>query len=153
MPYYDYAVPAKKEPPQHGWIATVPLAHEGSWLFIYNDETMEKRLVHIPFGSVFTTRSDVYHGGCLVNAGNCRMQISFLVNHMADYYRKIGNVSQYICLNNGIYNPDHFNICSELSPVNQETTQDLTSKVQEIEDNYIFDSYMWLSVGKAHGNT
>ena len=85
MPHHDYSVPAEIEPEQHGWIATVTLAREGSWLFIYNDELTEKRLVHIPFGTVFTMISYVYHGGCLGTAGNFQMQISFLINHMAEY--------------------------------------------------------------------
>ena len=74
-----YDVQAEIETEQHGWIATVPLALEGSWFFIYNDKLTAKRLVHIPFGNVFAMRSDVYYGGCLGTAGNCWMQSSFLV--------------------------------------------------------------------------
>ena len=152
MPHCDYTVPANKEPKQHGWISTVPLSRKGFWLLIYNDELMAKRLVHIPCGTVFTMRSDIYHAGCLGTAGNRPMQIAFLVNHMADYYREFGHISKDICFNNGIYNPTNVNICYALSLVNKETIHDMTSLAQEIEDNYIFCSYMWPSVGKAHGN-
>ena len=54
-------------------------------MFIFNDELTAKSLVQIPFGTVFAMRSDVYYGEFLGTAGNYQMQISFLVNHMAEY--------------------------------------------------------------------
>ena len=150
VPHRDYRVDANFEPEQHGWIATIPLAREGSWLFIYNDELTEKKLVHIPFGTVFTMRSDVIHGGCLGSVGNCRIQISFVVNYMAENYRELGHVRRCMCINNHIFDTDDVNTHRALSLVNQETTRELTSKALEIEDNYIFGSDMWPSVGKVH---
>ena len=96
-------------------------------------------------------RSDVYHGGCLGSVGNCRIQISFVVNYMAENYRELGHVRRCICTNNNIFDTDDVNTHRALSLVNQETTRELTSKAQETEDNYIFGSYMWPSVGEAHG--
>ena len=151
VPHRDYSVPPNIEPEQHGWIATIPLAREGSWLFIYNDELTEKKLVHIPFGAVFTMRSDVYHGGCLGSMGNFRIQISFVVHHMAEYYRELGHVKRTICIDNGIFDTEDVNINCALSLVNQDTTNDLTVKAKKIEDNYIFGSSMWPSVGEVHG--
>ena len=107
--------------------------------------------MHIPFGTVFTMRSDVIHGGCLGSVGNCRIQISFVVDNMAENYRELGHVRRCICTNNNIFDTDDVNTHRALSLVNQETTHDLTSKAQEIEDNYIFGSYMWPSVGEVHG--
>ena len=149
MPHRDYSVGLGKEPTQHGWIATVPLAREGAWLFLYNDEVMEKRLVHIPFGTVFTMRSDVYHGGCLGSKGNCWMQIFIIVAEMVDKYLYLGHVSKEICINNMIYNPFTIDMGSSLSLVNSETQQDLNAKAKEIEDNYIFGKNMWPSVGSV----
>ena len=121
-------------------------------MFIYNDELTEQTLVHIPFGTVFAMRSDVIYGGCLGSVGNCRIQISFVVNYMAENYRELGHFNRNICMTNGIFNTDDVNIHRELSLMNPDTTHDLTSKVQEIEDNYIFGSSMWPSVGEANGN-
>ena len=106
--------------------------------------------MHIPFGTVFTMRSDVYHGGCLGSKGNCRMQISIIVSEMINEYYFLGHVSREICVNNRIYNPFSVDMGSSLSLVNHETKQDLTSKAQVIEDNYIFGGNMWPSVGKVH---
>ena len=96
-------------------------------------------------------RSDVYHGGCLGFVENCSIQMYFVVHHMAEYYLELGHVNRTICMANGIFNTDDVNIHCALSLVNQDTTHDLTSKAQEIEDNYIFGSYMWPSVGEVHG--
>ena len=147
MPHHDYLVGLGTIPIQHGWITTVPLARKGAWLFLYNDKVMEKRLVHIPFGTVFTMRSDVYHGGCLGSKGNCRMQISIIVAEMVNEYLYLGHVSEDICMRNRIYNPWILNMSSSLSLVNSETQQDLNAKATEIEDNYIFGKNMWPSVG------
>ena len=57
---------------------------------------------------------------------------------MAEYYRELGHVRKSICMYNGIFDTDDVNTHRALSLVNQETTHDLTSKAQEIEDNYIF---------------
>ena len=137
MPHRDYSVTKNFEPGQHGWITTISLARKGSWLLIYNDELTENKLSHIPFGTVFTMRSDVYHGGCLGSVGYFRIQISFVVHHMADYYRELGHVRRTICMDNGILDTDDVNIHCALSLVNQNTTHDLNSKAQEIEDNYM----------------
>ena len=96
-------------------------------------------------------RSYVYHGGCLGSGGSCWIQISFVVHRMAEYYRDLGHVNRTICMDNGIFDTDDVNTHGALQLVNQDTTHDLTSKVQEIEDNYIFGSSMWPSVGEARG--
>ena len=92
----------EKDPVNHGWIVTLPLSNEGSWLFIYNDDHSEKSLVHIPFGTMFTMISDVYHGGCLGSEGNVRMQIYFVVCDMVDNYHKLGHVSEATCKEHNI---------------------------------------------------
>ena len=82
--------------------------------------------------------------------GQLSDSISFVVHRMAEYYRELGHVRKSICINNDMFDTDDVNTHRALSLVNQETTHELTSKVQEIEDNYIFGSYMWPSVGEAH---
>ena len=98
--------------------------------------------MHIPFGTVFTMRSDVYHGGCLGSKVNCWMQISIIVPEMVNEYLYLGHLSEDICMRNRIYNPWILNISSSLSLVNSETKQDLNAKAKEIEDNYIFGKNM-----------
>ena len=93
----------------------------------------------------------MYHGGCLGSVANFWIQIMCVVHRMAEYYRELGHVRRCICTNNNIFDTDDVNTHRALSLVNQETTRELTSKAQEIEDNYIFGSYMWPSVGEVHG--
>ena len=150
MPQRDYAVGLGKEPTQHRWILTVTLACEGAWLFIYNNKLMEKRLVHIPFGTVFTMRSDVSHSWCLESKVNCQMQISIIVTDLVYKYQYLAHISRKICKDNLIYNPSIVDNGFSLSLVNSEPKQDLMSKAKVIEENYIFGKNMWPSVGNIH---
>ena len=145
MPHRDYSVGYGKDPVNHGWIVTLPLSNEGSWLFIYNDDHSEKRLVHIPFGTMFTMRSDVYHGGCLGSEGNVRMQISFVVCDMVNNYRLLGHVSEATCKEHNIYHPKTFDRNTAVSLVDSDTEIRLKAQAEAIRSNYIGGEEMLLN--------
>ena len=70
--------------------------------------TSLEKLLHIPFGTMFTMRSDVYHGGCLGSEGSVRMKISFIVCDMVNNYRLLGHFSEVTCKEHNIYHSRTF---------------------------------------------
>ena len=70
----------------------LPIACEGSCLFIYNDALTDKWLIHVPFRTIFMLRSDVYHGGCFESPGNIRLQVSIIHCIMKDSHSKLEHV-------------------------------------------------------------
>ena len=68
---------------EYGWSVDVQLCLEGSYVFLYdqkpnNDTDYQK--VHIPFGCVLLTRSDIYHGGYGGSKCNLRFRGTFYTN-------------------------------------------------------------------------
>ena len=60
-------------PDNPSWIFHVPLCKGGSYLYIWEDDRKEKKLVWIPLGSFLVLRDDVWHGGLCGGAGNVRV--------------------------------------------------------------------------------
>ena len=98
---------------------------------------LRKRLVHIPFGTMFTMRSDVYHGGCLGSDRNVWMQISFVVCDMVDNYRLLGHVSEATCKEHNIYHHKTFDLNTAVSLVDSDTENFLKAQAELIRSNYI----------------
>ena len=60
-------------PNNHSWIFHVPLCTSGSYLYIWNQDGNDKKLVWIPLGSFLVLRDDVWHGGLCGGTGNLRV--------------------------------------------------------------------------------
>ena len=116
----------------------VPLAREGSWLFIYNDELTQKRLINIPFGSCFILRSNVLHGGCCGSPGNTRLQVSFILHKMMDNYKELGHVDGRICFEKGFYDPPEVDYTKSVCLLGPEL-EDTVSKYHQV----ITNKFLW----------
>ena len=57
-------------PGNHSWIFHVPLCTSGSYLYIWGEDSKEKKLVWIPLGSFLVFRDDVWHGALRGGVGN-----------------------------------------------------------------------------------
>ena len=58
----------------------MPLCSEGSTIFVYDqkrNKEMDYQKVHIPFGCVLLTRSDILHGGYGGSRGSLRLRGTF----------------------------------------------------------------------------
>lgn len=57
------------------WLVHIPLQREGSVISIWDPNLREHRYVHIPFGTYFAIRADVWHSGFYGNRGNVRFHV------------------------------------------------------------------------------
>ena len=78
--YDEYFVVENITDEEYGWSVDVPLYLEGSYAFLYAPQS--KNLtdipkVHIPFGCVLLTRSDILHGGYGGSRGSLRLRGTF----------------------------------------------------------------------------
>ena len=50
----------------HSYIIHIPLCKNGGWIYLWergDGATLNRQMIHIPFGSMLVLRNDVWHGG------------------------------------------------------------------------------------------
>ena len=65
----------------YSFIIHVPLCIEGSWIYVWergDGFSVNRDMVHIPFGSMLVLRSDVWHGGIVGGKGNLRFHAAIM---------------------------------------------------------------------------
>ena len=89
--YDDYFVAERTKDGEYGWSVDVPLCLEGLYVFLYDQKRInetDSQKVHIPFGCVLLTRSDICHGGYGGIKGHLRLSGRFHNNDYEDRERR-----------------------------------------------------------------
>ena len=65
----------------YSYIIHVPLCINGAWIYVWergDGITINREMIHIPFGSMLVLRSDVWHGGIVGGKGNLRFHAAIM---------------------------------------------------------------------------
>ena len=88
VPHNDkYFVVGKTKDEDYGWRGDAPLCSEGSYVFVYDQKRnneMDAQKIHICFGCVLLTRSDILHGGYGGSIGYLRLRGTF---HTVEWWK------------------------------------------------------------------
>ena len=73
-PHFDLPKPQRKQ----SYMIHISMQREGSFLSIFDEDTMSHRFVYVPFGTYLALRGDVWHSGFFGRRGNLRLHLVIL---------------------------------------------------------------------------